>query len=152
MFIIEYLKIIFIGLFYLSAVIGTAVLFLAFFGSMEMVYKARILDSPPTPWWTKVLNRLAWGINGLQALYHILINREQLYRTVLLVEAKERLPRPSSDFELLSYRPTTTGYAPLPGTILVFHANDEEEGEPLYVLRPFEFLSEDWKESIGRGI
>jgi hypothetical protein len=149
MFIIEYLKILLFLLCGLGTIVGMFVLVLSFFGSMEIVYKAKILDSPPTPRWERVLNRMTWGMNGLYAVYHILSNREQLFRTVLLMETTEYAPRGPFDDEPPSYGPSTTGYAPIAGTILVFHANQEEEGEPLYVLRPFEFLTEDWRVVSG---
>lgn len=145
----EFLRVLIIGLLYLFAGFGIAVIWLSFIGSMEIVYKAKILDSPPTPRWTRILNRIAWGMNGLMTVFLILTNRKQLFRTMLLMEAKETYPKGVESAGGRRYAPSTKGYAPMPGTILVFHANDEELGEPLYVLRPYQWLANDWAASIG---
>ena len=136
MYIFEYLRIIFMLLWIFAGVIGMSVLLLAFFGDMEIVYKAKILGTKVSRT-TKLLDRIAWGFNGVIAVFSVLIDRRELYRLIALREMEGELE---------------VSYAPMKGTILIFHANEEEEGEPLYVMRPFEYLADDWKDLMGRGI
>lgn len=151
MFIIDFFKVIFTMLGILCTVIGIIVLLSAFLGNMEIVYKAKILGSEISRM-TKVLDRIAWGINGLMVVFKILMDRDRLFRVVMLMEAKLGAQGSLDAPPDYIYRPTTTGYAPTQGTILMFHANSEEEGEPLYVLRPYQFLADDWKAAMGGGV
>ncbi len=152
MFIYEFFKVIFGIMMFFGAVTGTVVLSLAFLGDMEIVYKAKILDTEISRT-TKVLDRIAWGINGLMAVFKILIDRQRLHRLVMLVEAiPTHGDRPPNDFEEKQYQASSIHYSPMEGSVLVFYATEEDQGEPLYVLRPYQFLAEDWKTAMGGGV
>lgn len=99
----------------------------------------------------RILDRTAWGINGLACLWIALRHRHRLWRLVELSVAGE--------FDHNTTRFTDTGQVItlLEGMVVVSHLFGDEGvgmdstnvGKTLYVRRPFEFLERDWMESMG---
>lgn len=93
---------------------------------------------------TRVLDRTAWGMNGIAALWMVLRHRHRLYRYVELTFANDP-PESESRF-------SSTGEVVglLEGMVVVSHVFPESpDGRVLYVRRPFLFLGRDWLESMG---
>jgi len=92
---------------------------------------------------TRILDRTAWGMNGLACLWIVLRHRHRLYKFVELSFAIDP-PEGSNRF-------TDTGevIGLLEGMVVISHVFPEHpDGRALYVRRPFEFLSRDWLESM----
>lgn len=103
----------------------------------------------------RLLDRTAWGINGLACMWIVLRHRDRLWRLVELSIA--------GSFDEGTGRFTDTGQVLtlLEGMVVVSHlfdgpprweeekATSTETGKTLYIRRPFEFLERDWMESMG---
>jgi len=93
----------------------------------------------------RILDRTAWGMNGLACLWMVLRHRRRLYRYVGLSFAGEAPVAPN-----IRYEDTGEEMTLMDGMVVVSYLFPEHpEGRVLYVRRPFEFLGRDWLESMG---
>lgn len=96
----------------------------------------------------RILDRTAWGINGLACLWVALRHRHRLFNFVELSFAN-----PPDELNAdMPHKFTDTGEVVplLEGMVVVSYVFPEHpEGRTLYVRRPFRFLERDWMESMG---
>jgi hypothetical protein len=102
----------------------------------------------------RLLDKTAWGINGLACLWIALRHRHRLFKLVELSDAEEPDLTDEQDEVLqhgglvkIRYKDTGVVRALEEGTVVVFYAISEH-GHTLYVRRPFQFLERDWMESM----
>jgi hypothetical protein len=93
---------------------------------------------------TRVLDRTAWGMNGIACLWMVLRHRHRLYKYIELTFAND--PRPG----LRNFSSTGEVVGLLEGMVVTSYVFPEHpDGRALFVRRPFEFLGNDWLESMG---
>ncbi len=91
----------------------------------------------------RLLDRTAWGMNGLACLWIVLRHRRRLFGLVELSLADN--PDQGSNF----FKDSGTVVTRMEGMVLISHLAMQDTEQTLYVRRPFQFLERDWMESMG---